>query len=326
MEMHPIDLELVDVLAPPPTSEATPWPELPGWVVESRLGDGAQARVYRVHRAGDRHRRPYVAKVPRLWTTDDEPCDPADQRWRLAREAAALRALGRVRCPNVPRLVAHGGWHEDGVPWLVMPYYAGGAMCRRDESWTPCWAEPYAGDVDRVLGIAETLAHTLACLHACRPTIVHRDLHAGNVLLASPGGPPVLADFGLAQVEGFRPRPGDGPGSGPWCWRPPELDWEDFTHPALPASDVFMLGGLIYEALTGGELLPSVRDWESATVHGTPELSLRRRVDDPRMGRISRLLDRMLCLDPAARLSAEAVAARCRAIRLAAPARAASSA
>jgi serine/threonine protein kinase len=200
-----------------------------------------------------------------------------------------------------------------------MPYYAGGSMWQAagpDAGW---WAEPYAGNVARVVEIAEGLATTLAALHDGPRRIVHRDVTTGNVFFAVPGGPPVLGDFGMAHVEGGPARPAprdDAPPSwsGPGVWRPPELDDGD-GYTMGPAGDVFMLGALMYNALSGGRCLPPPQAWGGASVHATPEYTLRRHTDDPRVVAVEALLDRMLTRYPAHRLPAREVARVCRAIR-----------
>jgi serine/threonine protein kinase len=143
---------------------------------------------------------------------------------------------------------------------------------------------------------------------------VHRDLHLGNILVDGVGARPVLADFGIAHVAGFAPRPeGDPVRSGAWHWRPPELDAGD---PGSPASDLFMLGGLIFEGLSGGFVLPPSGEWGGRPPHDTPEQHLGRWTTDFRVPLVNRLLHRMLALDPAERPSAAEAAERCREIRL----------
>ena len=99
-----------------------------------------------------------------------------------------------------------------------------------------------------------------------------------------------------------------------WCWRPPELGRRDGPG-ASPASDVFMLGGLIYEALSGGRRLPPASGWPGPCVHERPEYSLRRDTTDPRVAAVSALLRRMLVVNPKRRLTARQVARACRGIR-----------
>ncbi len=326
-------------------------PAIPGWTVERRLGAGAQADVLLVRRSGDHPPDAGAAaagvrewtppRTARLLRVDEGPdTGAAEQRWRLLREVRALRALERAGVPGVPRVLDFSGGASGGArrrpaagrPWVVLPYHPHAMW--RDDGRGGVWAETYRGDVDRVLVVIAALADTLAGAHALRRPVVHRDVHAGNVFFGARGGRPVLGDFGIAQVAGFPARPGawgvaqgrtaEGGASSPWHWRPPEFDrplggtpGDGYT--ALPASDVFMLGGLLYQALTGGRYLPPAREWAGACVHESDEHALWRVLadvtDDPRPRAVSHVLRGMLALDPARRLPARGVAAACRAVR-----------
>jgi serine/threonine protein kinase len=256
----------------------------------------------------------FAAKVLRLGNDAGDRYAAAEQRWRLLREIEALRSLGVAGCPSIPRVVTFGVQEGDVPrPWYVMPYYAGGAMWAEDGVGGR-GAEAYRGDVDRVLEIAEVVAGTLAFMHDGPRPCVHGHVIAGNVLLTAPGGRPVLGDFGYASLAGAAPQPHAIDLVQEWCWRPPELGRRERTV-ASPASDVFMLGGLIYEALSGGRRLPPASSWPEPCVHERPEHSLRRDTPDPRVAAVSALLGRMLVANPKRRLTARQVARACRGIR-----------
>jgi serine/threonine protein kinase len=290
-------------------------PLIPGWVSEQTIAVGEEAHIVRVHRAGDRERRPFVAKVLRAMGPDGQPRDAAEQRWRLLREIDALRELGAAGCPGIVRVISFGmGWNSLRAtpPWYVMPYYAGGAMWT-DDGIGGRWSEDFRGRVDRVLTIAEEVATTLAFMHDGARRCVHGHVFAGNVLLSAVGGRPVLGDFGYASLAGspFGTHMTDVVEH--WCWRPPELSQAGAK--ATPASDVFMLGGLIYEALSGGRRLPPASGWPEPSVHERREHSLLRDTNDPRIGAVSALLGRMLVTNPELRLSARQAARACYGIR-----------
>jgi serine/threonine protein kinase len=194
-----------------------------------------------------------------------------------------------------------------------MPYYAGGAMWTDDDVGGR-WSEEFRGRIDRVLTIAEGVATTLAFMHDGPRRCVHGHVLAGNVLLTSAGGRPVLGDFGYAALAGSPFGMHEPDVVEQWCWRPPELS-RDGREPASPAADVFMLGGLIYEALSGGRRLPPASAWPEPSVHERMEHSLLRDTNDPRIGPVSALLGRMLVTNPALRLSARQVARACRGVR-----------
>lgn len=288
-------------------------PHVPGWVSERTLAVGEEAHIVRVHRKGDHARRPYVAKVLRSVGPDGDPRDAAEQRWRLLREIDALRGLGAVGCPGIPRVITFGMGRPDVAPWYVMPFYSGGAMWT-DDGVDGRWAEDYRGRIDRVLEIAESVAATLAFMHDGPRPCVHGHVIPGNVLLATPGGRAILGDFGYASLSGSAFRALTTDVAAAWCWRPPELASGEVLAPS-PAADVFMLGGLVYEALSGGRRLPPASSWPAACVHERPEHTLRRDTNDPRIAAVSALLGRMLVASPGERLSARQVARACRGIR-----------
>lgn len=300
---------------PPVLAPNHPLPELDRWTVLRPLGEGAQSHTYLVAPRGDPDAAPAVAKVMRLRGTEGHILDVKQQRWRLRREVAALRRLERAGCEGTTRVLDHGvRTRRTEQPWMVMPHHAGGPL-RWFDGVTFRYREPLRGRVGRTLEVAEALADTLAAMHARPVGVVHRDVHLGNVLLDQVGGPPVLADFGSAAVPGApAPLAGEHPVfSGAWLWRPPELD-SGAGDPAAPPADVFMLGGVIFEALSG-RLLPWAGHWEGRTVHEDPEHTLARETDDRRLGAVNELLRGMFALDPAKRPTAAQVAERCLHIR-----------
>jgi serine/threonine protein kinase len=289
-------------------------PVIPGWRIVRPLSSGAQAHTYVAAPVDRPHDPCAVAKVMRLTGIEGYSIPVQAQRWRLEREVAALDALARVECPGVVRLLDHGTRTENTEQgWMVMRRHQTAA--RWFDGNTFRYAERFRGRVPRVMALAESLARTLSVMHGHPQPIVHRDLHLGNILMDGVGAQPVLADFGIAHVAGFAERPaGDPIRSGAWHWRPPEVHAGE---PGSPASDVFMLGGVIYEALSGGRVLPAAEEWAGHPPHDAPERNLGRWTTDFRIPMVHRLLHRMLALDPAERLSAGEVARRCREIRLA---------
>lgn len=287
-------------------------PMIPGWRIVRPLSSGAQAHTYVVAPADLPHDECGVAKVMRLTALEGHRLPIEGQHWRMEREVAALESLARAECPGVVRLLDHGpATANTGQGWMVMRRHETAA--RWFDGSTFCYAERFRGRVTRVMGFAESLARTLSVMHGQRQPIVHRDLHLGNVLMDGVGAPPVLADFGIAHVAGFAGRPASGPvRSGAWHWRPPELDAGD---PGSPAADVFMLGGLVFEALSGGFVLPPTEEWEGCSPHDTHGHHLGRWTTDFRVPMVHRLLHRLLALDAEDRPSAGEVAERCREIR-----------
>lgn len=160
--------------------------------------------------------------------------DPAQVR-RLQVEARAAAAL---RHPHIVRIHHVGQWY--GQPYLVMEYIEGQNLTQRLR------AGPLAPrDAAALLAqIAAAVDH----LHA--HGIVHRDLKPSNILLDE-GGCPYLTDFGLAR---FMTRQSDETGSGVVAGTPAYMSPEQASGQSAaagPASDIYSLGVILYEMLTG---------------------------------------------------------------------------
>jgi Protein kinase domain/WD domain, G-beta repeat len=190
------------------------------------LGRGGMGGVY-LARDGELDRL-VALKVPRF------PPDDATGFQRFTREA---RAAANLDHPNVCRVYDHG--RIDGLPFLTMAYVDGPTLADvlRDGPLPPRRAAELARDVARAMAYAHGQG------------VVHRDLKPGNVLIAQ-GGAPVVTDFGLAS----RDTPADprltteGSVVGTPLYMSPE---QVAGERAGPASDVYSLGVVLYEMLTG---------------------------------------------------------------------------
>ncbi|MCO4748266.1 MAG: serine/threonine protein kinase [Proteobacteria bacterium] len=193
------------------------------FVIIGELGKGSMATVYL---AEDKVRGTRIAlKVLHEHLADDE-----DARARLTRE---VRAAGRIQHPNA--LVAHDIHDLDGRLALSMPVHRGMTLAERVETDGPL----SGGELDQ---LARDLTGALAAAHATG--IIHRDVSPNNILVER-GGSAVLADFGLARIEGHGTRTSTG---GTWGYAAPEV----FQGAAAdPRSDVYSLGAVLYFAATG---------------------------------------------------------------------------
>ena len=142
---------------------------------------------------------------------------------------------------NIARLL-DGGTTDDGLPYLVMEYVAGVPIDRHADA--------------RRLTVADRLRLFLvvcdAVSHAHRSLIVHRDIKPTNILVTAAGVPKLL-DFGIARLalEGGAP-------DGALTRAPGRMMTPDYASPEVvrgdhvtTAADVYALGVLLYELLTG---------------------------------------------------------------------------
>jgi eukaryotic-like serine/threonine-protein kinase len=205
------------------------------------------------------------------------------------------RAAARLAHPHVTQIYDYGETTlPDGtvIPYLVMELVEGPSLADRLLSGPLPWRQAVA--------ITAQVASALAAAH--RLGIVHRDIKPGNVMLTSAGAK--VLDFGIAAWAGAKGNADGGRLVGTPAYAAPERLRPD---PPTPASDVYALGALLYEALTGRQPMAAV-DWQQAAdAHraGTPPAP----PDAPGLPRqIRRLCMACLAPDPAQRPTAEALA------------------
>jgi hypothetical protein len=222
--------ELAPQAAGPDASVAGEAMHIDRFVIVKELGAGGMGTVYlaRDPQLG----RLVAVKVPRF----DLPGE-AQARQRFLREA---RAAAAVRHPHVCPIYDAG--EHDGRPYVVMAFVEGPSLADR----LRCLGR-YE---DRRLAVtqARQVAEALQAVHD--HGIVHRDLKPGNVLLDA-GGRALLADFGLARVQGDAGKltaEGATPGT-PAYMAPEQVD--PALGPVDARTDVYSLGVVLYQMLTG---------------------------------------------------------------------------
>jgi tetratricopeptide (TPR) repeat protein len=203
-------------------------PQVPGHEVEAVLGRGGMGVVCKARHV--RLNRPVAVKM----LLAGAYAGP-DELARFRREAQTLAELGH---PNVVQIYETG--ELDGLPYFTMELVEGGTL-----------AEQLAGvplPADRAAALVVTLAGAVQAAHD--RGIVHRDLKPANVLLA-PDGTPKISDFGVARRLGpdtELTRTGARVGT-PSYMAPEQASGNSGT--AGPAVDVYALGAVLYELLTG---------------------------------------------------------------------------
>ena len=258
--------------------------------VIARLGSGSMGDVYRAEDL--RLRRPVALKVVRL--TGDAP----DASHRLLAEARAASALTH---PNVAVVyevdeVERGGAR---VGFIAMEYIAGRTLAEL--------AEKGPLSLETILDVGRQVADALADAHA--HGLVHRDIKLSNVMLSDTGLVKVL-DFGVARWAAPAINPDAETiaadlfeGTAGVVGTLPYMSPEQATgRPLDGRSDMFSLGAMMYELLSGRRLFEGetlVQVLEALLQQPVPALTAH--VDDPRLPAIEQILRRMLEKDPADR-------------------------
>jgi tRNA A-37 threonylcarbamoyl transferase component Bud32 len=191
------------------------------------IGSGATARVYRAYDV--RLTREVAVKIY------DRDAVALDQRRRL-RE---MTIQGSISHPGVVALLDSGD--ENGRTFLVMQLVEGENLAERLLGGPMPAAD--------VTALADGLAEALAHVHARR--IVHRDLKPANVFLSADG--PLIGDFGIAHALDTTHITGTGLIPGTAAYLAPE---QVSGEPAGPPADVYALGLILLECLTGQREYP----------------------------------------------------------------------
>lgn len=202
--------------------------------VDDEIGRGGMSTVYRAHRDDGTFEQNVAIKLMRRLPDRD-----AVERFRAERQI-----LASLDHPNVAR-VFDGGTTQDGQPYLVMEYVEGKPITTYcDDAELP---------LDDRIRLFQTVAQ--AVQHAHQNLIVHRDLKPNNILV-TPEGTVKLLDFGIAKVldASVHRANVNAPSTrtGFHLMTPEYAAPEQVKGGAITtATDVYALGVLLYELLTG---------------------------------------------------------------------------
>jgi len=223
-----------------PPDEAIPWPHpaglpyVPGYEVETVLGRGGMGVVYKARHLA-------LKRTVALKMVAGGYPYPAEQ----ARFRAEAEAVAKLQHPNIVQI--HEIGEADGQPFFALEYVAGGSL-----------AERLAGQFLPACTAARLVATLAEAMHLAHSrNLIHRDLKPANVLLV--GGAdtevdqcqPKVTDFGLVrQLDADSSQTCDGMVLGTPSYMAPEQA-AGRAGSAGPAADVYALGAILYECLTG---------------------------------------------------------------------------
>lgn len=207
-----------------------PFERLGAWRLGELLGAGGMGEVWSASREEGGFSQRAAVKLVRAGMTSDHV---------VARFLVERQVLSRLEHPSIARIL-DGGLAPDGRPWFAMELVDGLPLLEFVDRHQPNLRER----LELFLRIAQPveLAH--------RKLVVHRDLKPGNVLVDD-NGTPTLLDFGVAKI--LEEEAGEGNTKTEFraltpAYAAPEQILGD---PVTTATDVYSLGVLLYQLLTG---------------------------------------------------------------------------
>ena len=159
-----------------------------------------------------------------------------DYRWGLERFWEEARVLARLHHPHVVQM--YRVIEARGTAYMVTEYVEGRSLAEALQAEGP-WPEP------RVLALLDALTSGLGPVHAAG--LVHRDIKPANVMLRGDGSPVLINFYAARQIVGRQSRPVTAiltPGYAP-------LEQYNTKGKQGPWTDVYALGAVAYEALSG---------------------------------------------------------------------------
>ncbi len=220
------DLTLTASHAPMPTPTVVP--AIAGYEIFGELGRGGMGVVYKARQL----RLNRIVALKMILAGDHASPESA------LRFMAEAESIARLHHPNIVQIFAFGDC--GGLPYFEMEYVGGGSLS--DRLGGTSWPLRDAARLVETLGRAIHEAHRMG--------IVHRDLKPANILLST-DGIPKIADFGLAKCLDIN----TGLTRTEWIVGSPSYMAPEQASPGAtpigPAADVYSLGAILYQLLTG---------------------------------------------------------------------------
>ena len=211
-----------------PADSPEGFPSVSGFEILETLGRGGMGVVYKARHQGLRR---LVALKMILHGNLASAGD-------LARFHLEAESIARLQHPNIVQIYEIGNYR--GLPFFSLEYVDGGTLGHLIGGMP----QPHVGAAQ----VVEALARAMAFAHG--RGIVHRDLKPANVLLSSDGAPKIV-DFGLAKkLDELSGQTHSGAIMGTPSYMAPEQA-DGRTKEIGPAADIYALGAILYELLTG---------------------------------------------------------------------------
>ena len=215
------------------------WPEIPGYRIEAELGKGGMGVVYKAqHLLLD---RTVALKTILAGAGADEA--------ELTRFRIEVRAVARLQHPNVVQIFEVG--EHDGLPFFCLEFCPQGSLASK--------LKRNVLPPRKAAHLVEQIARGMHAAH--QQGIIHRDLKPANVLLTEDGTPRV-ADFGLAKKLDEQGQTATEAVMGTPSYMAPEQA-SGQSRQVGPAADVYALGAILYECLTGRSPFKAASAWET---------------------------------------------------------------
>ncbi len=195
--------------------------------LEERIGVGGMGVVYKAVRSDDEFAKRVAIKIVQ-WESGEARLA---ERFRTERQIQA-----GLEHPNIARML-DGGTTEDGRPFLVMEYIEGVSLDK--------YLSRNAFSTKAKLLLFRKICDAVACAH--RNLVVHRDLKPSNILVTEEGEPKLL-DFGIAKLLDGQAKTETGYGAMTPRYASPE---QISNGPITTSSDIYSLGVILYEMLSG---------------------------------------------------------------------------
>jgi serine/threonine-protein kinase len=194
--------------------------------LEEKVGSGGMSSVYRAF-------DPTLERLVAIKLMHRDISSDPDQLERFRREA---RAVARLNHPHVVTVIDAG--EDDGAPYIVFEYVEGETLKERIRRLGRL-------PVDEAVAYAIEIGRALECAHAHK--LVHRDVKPQNVLIDRDGRAKVT-DFGIARSMEAQGLTATGRVLGTTDYVSPE---QALGHEVTAQSDIYSLGVVLYEMLTG---------------------------------------------------------------------------